>query len=108
MVELSMVSGVGQPSAYAVVVLDEALRPRTADPEVRAEVNASLTQLLDDVNSTLNTHEQLQMLVVAREPWSIDNGCLTPTMKIKRSRIEAQVAPLLDAWFRAEGPVLWA
>jgi long-subunit acyl-CoA synthetase (AMP-forming) len=48
------------------------------------------------------------MLVVAREPWSIDNGCLTPTMKIKRSRIEAQVAPLLDAWFRAEGPVLWA
>jgi long-subunit acyl-CoA synthetase (AMP-forming) len=48
------------------------------------------------------------MLVVAREPWSIDNGCLTPTMKIKRSRIEAQVAPLLDDWFGTEAPVLWA
>jgi long-chain acyl-CoA synthetase len=108
MVELSMVSGVGQPSAYAVVVLDEALRPRTADPAVRAEVSAALAQLLDEVNSTLNTHEQLQMLVVAHEPWSIDNGCLTPTMKIKRSRIEAQVAPLLDGWFGADAPVLWA
>jgi long-chain acyl-CoA synthetase len=108
MVELSMVSGVGQPSAYAVVVLDEMLRPRTADPVVRAEVSASLAQLLDEVNSTLNSHEQLQMLVVAREPWSIDNGCLTPTMKIKRSRIEAQVAPLLDDWFGTEAPVLWA
>jgi long-chain acyl-CoA synthetase len=108
MVELSMVSGVGQPSAYAVVVLDEMLRPRTADPAVRAEVSAALAQLLDEVNSTLNSHEQLQMLVVAREPWSIDNGCLTPTMKIKRSRIEAQVAPLLDSWFGTEAPVLWA
>ena len=40
MVELSIVSGVGQPAACAVVVLDELLRPRTADPEVRARVEA--------------------------------------------------------------------
>ena len=47
------------------------------------------------------------MLVVAREPWTIENGCLTPTMKIKRSRIEAAVAPQVDAWYAAAGPVLW-
>ena len=107
MVELSIVSGVGQPSAYAVVVLDEALRPRTADPAVRAEVTASLTQLLDEVNSTLNSHEQLQMLVVAREPWSMENGRLTPTMKIKQARIESGVADRVERWSAQAGPVAW-
>jgi long-chain acyl-CoA synthetase len=108
MLELAMVSGVGQPAAYAVVVLTDTLRPRVGDPEVRAQAEAELTQLLSDVNEGLAPHERLRMLVVAREPWSIENGMLTPTMKIKRSRIEAAVAPQIEAWFAKPGPVLWA
>jgi long-chain acyl-CoA synthetase len=41
MVELSMVSGLGQPAAYAVLVLDEFLRPKLGDPAVRATVEAA-------------------------------------------------------------------
>jgi long-chain acyl-CoA synthetase len=36
------------------------------------------------------------------------NGCLTPTMKIKRSRIEAGVADAVAGWYDARGPVVWA
>ena len=108
MVELSMVSGPGQPAAYAVLVLDENLRPKLGDAEVRARVDAALAQLLHQVNEGLAPHECLQMLVVAREPWSIENGCLTPTMKIKRSRIEAMLAERLQDWYAAPGPVVWA
>jgi long-chain acyl-CoA synthetase len=108
MVELSMVSGVGQPAPYAVVVLDEHLRARVRDAAVRARVDAELGKLLHDVNEGLATYERLHLLVVAREPWSIENGCLTPTMKIKRSRIEAALAAQVDAWYAEQGPVLWA
>ena len=108
MVELSIVSGVGQPAAYAVVVLDEFLRPRTVDPAVRASVEAELARLLDDVNASLASHERLRLLVVAREPWSIENGLLTPTMKIRRSRIEAAMAPYVEDWFAVQTSVLWA
>jgi len=108
MVELSIVSGVGQPIPYAVVMLAEQLRPRVANPEVRAQVQAQLEALLQQVNRDLSHHEQLHMLVVAAEPWTIENGSLTPTMKIKRRRIEADLAPLVDAWYEAQGPVLWA
>ena len=48
------------------------------------------------------------MLVVASEPWSIENGGLTPTMKFKRSRIEGQVGDRLDRWYAAPGPVVWS
>ena len=108
MIELAMVSGVGQPAPYAVVVLDEMLRPKIDDPAVRARVDGELGRLLHDVNEGLAAHERLHVLVVARDPWSIENGCLTPTMKIKRSRIEATVAAQVDAWYGAPGPVLWA
>jgi long-subunit acyl-CoA synthetase (AMP-forming) len=108
MVELSLVSGVGQPAAYGLVVLAEALRPRQGEPALRAEVEREMGSLLAAVNRELPAHEQLQMIVVAREPWSIENGCLTPTMKIKRSRIEAEVAPRVDAWYTSGNRVHWA
>jgi long-subunit acyl-CoA synthetase (AMP-forming) len=108
MVELCMVSGVGQPSAYAMVVLAEALRPRLGDPDVRAEVERELTQLLKDVNRQLADYEQLRMLVIAPEPWSIENGFLTPTMKIRRNRIETAVHANMEQWYASQGAVHWA
>ncbi|MGH6638706.1 MAG: AMP-binding protein, partial [Polaromonas sp.] len=108
MVELSLVSGVGQPSAYAMVVLAENLRPQVDDAATRAQVQAELAQLLQNVNQKLPDDEHLRMIVVAREPWSIENGCLTPTMKIKRSRIEAAVAAHVEVWYASHGTVQWA
>ena len=107
MVELAMVSGVGQPAAYALVVLAEELRPRAGDAAVRAHVDQELSALLKKVNAKVADYERLQMIVVAREPWSIENGCLTPTMKIKRSRIEEGVAPQVDDWYGGDSKVVW-
>jgi long-chain acyl-CoA synthetase len=107
MVELAMVSGVGQPAPYAIVVLAESLQAQLGDATERARVETELGKLLHDVNENLATYERLQMLVVARQPWSVENGCLTPTMKIKRSRIEATVAAQVDGWYAEQKPVLW-
>jgi long-subunit acyl-CoA synthetase (AMP-forming) len=108
LIELSMVSGVGQPSAYAMVVLAETVRPTVKDPAVKAQITADLTQLLKDVNAELADYEKLQMLVIAPEPWSIENGFLTPTMKIRRNRIEAAVEAQLANWYAGKGTVQWA
>jgi long-subunit acyl-CoA synthetase (AMP-forming) len=108
LVELSMVSGVGQPAAYAIVVLSEAVRPRQSEPGVRSEVEAALGQVLLQVNRELPDYSQLRMIVVAGEAWSIENGCLTPTMKIRRARIEAAVASRVEHWYADPRPVMWA
>jgi long-chain acyl-CoA synthetase len=108
MVEMAMVSGSGQPAAHAMVMLDENLRPRLGDAAVRAQVESELGALLAQVNAAVASHEHLQFIVVAAEPWTMANGALTPTMKIKRSRIEASVADAVAAWYDAPGPVVWA
>ena len=40
------------------------------------------------------------MIVVTREPWSIENGFLTPTMKVRRARIEKSMEAHVDALVR--------
>ena len=107
MVELSLVSGVGQPAAYALLVLAEDLRARMAEAGLRERVHAALDRLLHEVNKGVADYEHLALLVVAREPWSVENGMLTPTMKIKRSRIEAAVAPQIDAWYARGERIVW-
>jgi long-subunit acyl-CoA synthetase (AMP-forming) len=47
------------------------------------------------------------MLVVAPEPWTIENGCLTPTMKIKRRGIESAVQARVIPWYGTRRPVVW-
>jgi len=108
MVELSLVSGVGQPAAYALVVLAEALRPQLQDAAVREQVQREMEQLLADVNRAVADYEALQMIVLVREPWSIENGFLTPTMKIRRARIETAVEPLVASWYAQRSRVVWA
>ena len=108
LIEACMVSGAGQAQAYGMVVLAEAVRPQQNDANFRKNVEQQLTALMAEVNAGLASYERLQMLVVAKEPWTIENGSLTPTMKIKRSRIEADVTIKLDNWYSSKGPVLWA
>jgi long-subunit acyl-CoA synthetase (AMP-forming) len=107
-IEQSMVSGVGHPQPYAMVVLAEDLRARIGDPAVREQVQQELSKLREDVNRELAPHERLAMIVVANQPWSIEEGLLTPTMKIRRSSIEAAVAGQVDGWYSAGQTVQWA
>ena len=108
LIEVSIVSGVAQPAAYAMVVLAEDIRAQGQDPAVRARVESELGELLKQVNSELADYEQLRMLVIAKEVWSIENGLLTPTMKIKRNRIESAVETQVEAWYGQSGMVFWA
>jgi len=108
MIETSMVSGVGQPAAFAIVVLGEEVRPKQKDAAFRKEVEEQLAQLLQEVNAELADYEKLQMVVIAQEAWSIENGCLTPTLKIRRNRIESDVNTKLDGWYAGKAKVQWA
>ncbi len=108
LVETSLVSGLGQAGAYALVVLAEDLRPRLGDASVRARVESELSELLSDLNRELVDYERLRMIVIAAEPWTIENGCLTPTMKIRRNKIESMVKVQVDGWYAGKGAVHWA
>ena len=45
--------------------------------------------------------------MVVAEPWSVENGFITPTFKVKRNRIEEAYAPLFERWTGSRRPVVW-
>ena len=106
-VELSLVAGSGREATHAVVQLPEDALARLNEPGVKVRIGAELHRLLDETNAKLPEFERLAFLVVAREPWTIEGGQLTPTMKIKRGVIEESYQPQLDSWYAAKQRVLW-
>ena len=106
-VEMCCVTGSGQPQAFSLVLLAEELRPKLGDSAVRAQIEAELEGLLKEVNQEVEAFERLQFLVVVKEPWLIENGFLTPTMKMKRSKIEDTYGPRIDEWYGAGQRVVW-
>ena len=63
------------------------------------EVTKLLQLQLTQINAKLDAHEQLEKLIVMREEWTVDNGLLTPTLKLKRQAIEARYGPQVDGWY---------
>jgi long-chain acyl-CoA synthetase len=107
-VELSCVGGTGMPQPFAQVVIAEDLRPKMGDPSVKAEVEAALTSLLAEVNGQVEHHERLQFIAVCSDEWSIANGMLTPTMKIRRTAIEDATKASVEGWYETGSKVVWA
>jgi long-subunit acyl-CoA synthetase (AMP-forming) len=106
-IEQSCVSGVGHPQPYATVLLSEDQRAVTRDPASRERITTALEALLLKINERVAGYERLQFIAVAKDPWLIENGFLTPTMKIKRRALEETYGPHLDTWYSAQKPVVW-
>jgi long-subunit acyl-CoA synthetase (AMP-forming) len=106
-VELTCVTGADEPQPFALVVLAERLRQTLGTDGVRREVGDALARLRDQVNAGLDPHEHLAFLAVVREPWLVENGLLTPSLKIKREPLESRYRPKWAAWYAARTPVVW-
>ena len=77
-----------------------------AREQAREHVAADLAQTLQQLNTQLQPHERLSHFVLVSEAWTVDNGCMTPTMKIRRNVLEARFADQLSE-LDAKQPLHW-
>ena len=106
-VEAICVTGanLGQPLALLMLNPDAAAKAKTADG--KSALEASLAEHLKKVNTQLDPHEQLDCLVVTADAWSVENDILTPTMKVKRNKIEDIFAANYEGWVGTKKKVIW-
>ena len=105
--EACVVTGANLSQPLGIVMLNANAVPRSGQPGGRAAIEASLVRHRSRINDALDPHEQLDCLVVVAESWSVENGFITPTFKVKRNRIEEACGPLFERWTGARRPVVW-
>jgi len=59
-----------------------------AQEQPREVIETALSERVDAVNSEVDSHARIGAVIIAKTPWTIENGVLTPTLKIRRERVE--------------------
>jgi long-subunit acyl-CoA synthetase (AMP-forming) len=100
LIEQACVMGEGHDQPAAVIQLSD-----VAQTQPKQKLESLLTEVLNQVNKELDRHERLKNLLVAVEPWSTEDGSLTPTMKIRRMVLENRYLEKLKQ--HSMSPVRW-
>lgn len=106
-VEACVVTGANLGQPLGIVMLSPNAAERSGSEADRAALMTQLTQHLDDINARLDPHEQMDCLVVIKTPWTVDNGFITPTFKVKRNRIDEVYGKNFEKWVSSRKKVLF-
>jgi long-chain acyl-CoA synthetase len=106
-VEACAVTGAGLGQPLGIVMLSPPAAEKVRQAGEQAALEASLAAHLTQINERLDPHEQLECVVVVTSPWTVDNGFITPTFKVKRNRIEEVYGPQFEQWVAMRKTVLW-
>jgi len=101
------VLGCGMTAPFAMAVLTPEARASMGTPERRAAMEKVLLEDLEQVNAKHEHHERLSFLVIDPRPWTVNNGLLTPTLKVRRSVLEQRYEGLFGTWEQAQKPIVW-
>jgi long-chain acyl-CoA synthetase len=113
LVEQVMVVGEGRPYLSALLVLNPDLWPELAEdyglnPAQAASLQDGRLQaeMLRRIKSALRDfpgYAKIRRVALLLEPWTVDNGLLTPTLKVKRQQVLAYHAATIESLYR-HGP----
>lgn len=114
-IEIVCVTGPGQPQPFALALLSpEMVSQEMLSPDIATNATADREALTQDfenflakINASLEDHEKLEYMVVVNEPWTIESGLLTPTMKLRRDMIEQNYLSRADNWRAMGKKIIW-
>lgn len=93
-------SGLTQP--VAVVTLAEAYQNSP-----RSEIGEAIHKFVQQLNASLLNHEKISGVVISTKDWSPDTGFVTPTLKVKRNKVEEQYSTLMAHVSKSGETVVW-
>ncbi|MEM8894047.1 MAG: AMP-binding protein [Bacteroidota bacterium] len=101
-IEQVCVVGTGIPQPIALVVT-----PVESKSKSNEEISKSIIETVAEINPTLEKHEKIEKAVIMSEDWTVENGLLTPTMKVKRNQVEKIHSGYYPEWFNHDEKVIF-
>jgi long-subunit acyl-CoA synthetase (AMP-forming) len=89
------------PQPILLVSLSEIGEARSQDA-----VKEGLQGQLTFVNTKLASYKKVAAVVIVKEPFSVENDMMTPTLKIKRSKVHNRYKDRMLDWIESGVPVI--
>tara|TARA_B100000989_G_scaffold146383_1_gene109134 strand:+ start:16 stop:1689 length:1674 start_codon:yes stop_codon:yes gene_type:complete len=92
------------------VGLDQPLLLAVPSPEVQKNkdfVLVKLSEILEKVNKDLDGYKKIKKIIFVKDEWTPENGLVTPTLKIKRSKIDEKFSLKYNNWEKSDESVVW-
>lgn len=101
-IETMCLLGLGIPQPVLIISLSEAGASKS-----QSDVCKCLEQTLSSVNEQLHNHEHVSTIVIAKKPFSVEDGTLTPTLKVKRTKVHEVYRDRLRDYCAVESAVIF-
>jgi len=89
-IEQCMVYGDGKNYLVALIVPNKEFKNK----------NEKINEIVNKVNNNLTLVEKIKKFYLLEENFSIENGMLTPTMKVKRNKVIAKYKNILENFYK--------
>jgi long-chain acyl-CoA synthetase len=94
-IEQVCVVGINLPQPIALIILNI-----QGKENKKEDLIEKLDNLRQEINPYFKKYEAIAKVIVLSEEWTIENNCLTPTLKIRRSNVENRYKDYLEQWFK--------
>ena len=95
-IDQCMVYGDGKNYLVSLIVLNTEFKNNIASKHLKEKIN----EIIDNINKNLTLVEKIKKFHVINENFTIENGLLTPTMKVKRSKVIAKYKNILENFYK--------
>ena len=96
LIEHAIFVGNEKPYCVAVVTLTANVSSRMSSEEI----TATLQSIKEKVNSTLSSYEAIKKIAVLPHELTVENGFLTPTLKVKRKLVLTEFSEFIERLYR--------
>jgi long-chain acyl-CoA synthetase len=103
LIKEAMVVGDARKYCIALLALDEEYL-KAIDLQHQKD---ELKKHLKHVNEPLSSYETIKRVGVIKEGFSVENGCLTPTLKVKRNVVAQSKSDFIEKLYRSEEAVIF-
>ena len=96
------VIGLGIPQPICLAVLSDV--GKDIDKNTLSD---KLEKMLVEINDKLENYKKISTLVIVKDTWAVENGLLTPTLKIKRNQVDKKYLKFCSKWNEDQATVIW-
>ena len=97
-----LVVGYTLPQPICLINLSDAGKLKSKE-----EIEKSISATVKSINDVLDSFEKLEKAVITKTEWTIDNGLITPSLKIKRNEVEKIYQEQYEKWYNMDPLVIW-